>query len=133
MYFPHARPPKPRGLVGFANAHLVFSIIGVTILSLCYDWMHMKHLGVDKDFYGSVLWCMAYLFMPGTPSENVSEIHRFIQKWVKDNGEKPTVTPIVLSAFTKIRSPFAQFPKLKGTANALKHLGPPLLACFELF
>ena len=40
----------------------------VSILTLQPDWMHLKYLGTDKYFYGSVLALMVFYLLPGLPN-----------------------------------------------------------------
>ena len=45
--------------------HLIFSIPGVSIRCVYFDWLHIKHLGVDQYAYGSALWLLCYNIMEG--------------------------------------------------------------------
>ena len=51
------------------NAHALFSLPGVSVMTVAADWMHNKHLGTDQWFYGSVVQYLVYHVMPGINSE----------------------------------------------------------------
>ena len=48
---------------------LLFQIVGVTVFSLYPDWMHCKHLGIDKVLLGSVLWMLIHWVMGGLDAD----------------------------------------------------------------
>ena len=58
----------------FPNCHPIFKVSGAGILSLAADLMHIKHLGTDQYFLGSVLHMLVYSMMPGTPAANLDEV-----------------------------------------------------------
>ena len=51
----------------YQNNHSIFSLPGVSILTVCPDLMHCKHLGTDMYYYGSVLFVVAFV-LPGRGS-----------------------------------------------------------------
>ncbi len=38
------------------DRHRIFTMLVVSIRCVYFDWLHIKHLGVDQYAYGSVLW-----------------------------------------------------------------------------
>ncbi len=61
--------------------HPVFHLPGVSILSVCPDFLHTKHLGTDCYFYGSVLKFMSHHLLPGTPEENLGTIWQQVKQF----------------------------------------------------
>ena len=55
-------------------------IEGVTILSFYPDWMHCKHLGIDKPLLGSVLYVLIHFVILGDVDENLQEVWDDIQE-----------------------------------------------------
>ena len=45
--------------------HELFRLPGIGIQNVFVDWMHAKHLGVDKLAYASVMHILCYEIMPG--------------------------------------------------------------------
>ena len=48
--------------------HELFRLPGIGIQNVFVDWMHSKHLGVDKLAYASVMHILCYEIMPGVSS-----------------------------------------------------------------
>eukprot|EP00973_Karenia_brevis_P060186 8375175-Karenia_brevis.AAC.1 len=46
---------KATWTTAYPNRHYLFRMLGVSIMSVIPDLMHVKHLGTDQYFYGSVL------------------------------------------------------------------------------
>ena len=74
------------------NPCLLLTIPGVTILCLLADLLHIKHLGVDQYFLGSLLTLMVYYMMTGTPQENLDVIWAVVLADLKDRGRANTYT-----------------------------------------
>lgn len=53
--------------VQFPDRHAWLTLPGVSILSVAVDWMHVKYLGTDQYFIGTILWLMCYVILPGPP------------------------------------------------------------------
>ena len=47
------------------NNHPMLGLPGVSVLTVYPDWMHIKYLGTDKYFLGSVLYLMCHVLLPG--------------------------------------------------------------------
>ena len=54
------------------------------ISGLCADVMHIKHMGTDAWFFGSVLHLLCFSVLPGTPAENMSTVWAFLDRDMKD-------------------------------------------------
>lgn len=52
----------------------MFTITGVSILNIMPDLMHVKHLGTDQYFYGSVLKLLIHSVLPGSQSANLETV-----------------------------------------------------------
>ena len=54
----------------------MLSIEGVSILSFYPDWMHCKHLGIDKHLLGSCLYVLVHYILPGGTDANLAVVWR---------------------------------------------------------
>ena len=53
----------------------LFSLPGVTALTVCLDYMHCKYLGMDQYMFGSDLYLLVHHVLTfGTPQENLNHI-----------------------------------------------------------
>ena len=110
----------------------LMTLPGVSHLTFYGDMMHTKHLGTDAYFFGSVLWMLSYLVLPGTATANIETVWQFIHQWYRDHPEPRTVFgTLMLSMFSVPEDPTASYPMLKGRAAEIRHLGPPLLAAWR--
>jgi len=50
----------------FPNRRALFSLSSVSVWSIACDWMHTKYLGSDSYLFGTVLWLMVYVLLPGS-------------------------------------------------------------------
>jgi hypothetical protein len=108
----------------------LFTLPGVTCLTVCLDYMHMKYLGSDQYQFGSVLYVLVFKVMKsqGSPLENLTRIHHVIRAFYKVNK-----TPVQyrylnkLTMFVKKKN----FPKLRGRASEIRHFGPALLHVWQ--
>ena len=66
------------------NSHVVFTIMCVTILSVVTDILHVKHLGVDTNIAGSVLWLLCYQVLPGI--HPICLVHSMYMRGGQANG-----------------------------------------------
>ena len=120
-----------RGSQGCALFRLPF----VTALTACPDVMHCKYLGTDKYAYGSVLFILVFLLLPGSIADNVATVWNFIKHFYKDNNYNArglkAYTSFRLGMFCRAKAPRSVYPALKGRAAELKHVGPALLALWK--
>lgn len=69
----------------FPDAHpLLVGPFGFGIESVCADLMHVKHMGTDAWFFGSVLHVLVYTLLPGSPEDNLQTVWDFIRRDQKD-------------------------------------------------
>jgi hypothetical protein len=120
-----------------ANTHAItnplFTLIGVSILTVFPDLMHVKHLGTDMHIYGSVLWLLVYqVTTAGQAEENLKEVWSIVNEFYKAHHVPTRFQIIKLSMFTNAKSPGKFAPKLKGKAAELRHLGEPLLQVWRM-
>ena len=99
----------------------VFKIVGVTILSVYPDWMHCKHLGIDKVLQGSVMWILIHWVLGGTPEKNLEVIWRDVERIYKEDNVANRYGQIKMIMFTTKSQ-----PKMKGKAGEIKDFGPVL-------
>ena len=52
-------------IAAHAERHQLFHIPGSGIQNVFVDWMHAKHLGVDKLAYASAMHILCYEITPG--------------------------------------------------------------------
>ena len=88
---------------------------------------HTMHLGIYQWTFGSVLWLLTYILLPGTPLENSKRIMSGLRAYwrVHPTDSFNTIRP---SMFERKNH---QFPQLKGRASEIKHLAPGLLFVWE--
>ena len=112
-------------------AHLglpaIFDMLGVCFSSICPDWMHTKHLGVDQYFYGSVLMLLTHevngvRMLDGPPEQNLTTL------WQDMKQAPGTFGDLRLSMVVPAAK---HFPVLKGRAAEIRNFGTPLLAAWE--
>ena len=119
-----------------ANPHRIdlFKLPGVTATSYVVDLMHAKHMGTDKYYYGSVLFLLVYVMLPGTPELNLQTVWNECKLWYKNHPHhaRSAFGRIVLSMITNTAAPHETFPALKGRAAEVRHLGPALLHVWNL-
>ena len=89
--------------------------------------MHVKHLGIDQYFCGSVLWLLCYIVLEDSASENLARVVLKAKEWWTANKYGDHFNNIKLSMFHDPAKPYEQFPKLKGRAAEIKNLVPALL------
>ena len=98
---------------------ILFSVIGVSVYSLYPDWMHVKHLGVDKILLGSVLWILINWVLPESAEANLVVVLKHINEIYAQDRVKNRYGNIRQTMFTAKAG-----PKLKGKAGEVKDLGP---------
>ena len=101
---------------------------GCSCWTLSYDWMHCKYLGFDQYSHGSTLAVLVHMLMAGSPEDNLRVAWQFLKSFFKTHN---TPTPFryinKLSMFVRVN----RFPKLRGKASEVRHLGPALCALWH--
>ena len=108
--------------------HPFWQIPGVSGYSLNLDYMHVKHLGVDKYFLGSVLFLLAYRLLPKSPQENINDIYEFVEAFYKSGDVETRYTILKLTMFNT--GP-GGYPCLKGRAMEVRELMPAISALWR--
>lgn len=107
----------------------LFDLPGLSVLAVCLDYMHSKYLGLDQYLFGSVLFLLTHAVMGGpTPQNNLDTAWNFIKAFYKEHK-----TPCQYQYLNKL-SMFVRrsgFPKLRGKAAEIRHLGPALLSLWN--
>ena len=107
----------------------LFKCPGVSVYSLYPDWMHVKHLGIDKVLLGSVLWMLVHWILPGEdPFAKLKTVWTNILRIYEEDNVPDRYGAIKMTMFTTKST-----PKLKGKAHEVKSLGPVLLKVFRVF
>jgi hypothetical protein len=65
----------------------LFTMPGVTGLTVALDYMHCKYLGMDQYMFGSVMYVLCYFVMPDEPLNNLKACWTFIQAAVRVSTE----------------------------------------------
>ena len=107
----------------FPDRRSLFRLPGVGIWTVQCDYMHTKYLGADQYFFGSVLWVMVYLLLPGTPVDNIAVVWQASETYYIQNGTPCRYSGITLRMFAYSDS---GYPKLKGKAGEIRHFGHAL-------
>lgn len=115
------------------NKHPLFNCHpGVSILTVGPDLMHIKHLGVDLYFFGTILALLVYEILSQTAAQNLIVIFNEIKQYYKKNGIGCRFTKITLDMFVKNRDePWKTFQELKGKAGEIKDFGGALLHSWQ--
>jgi hypothetical protein len=72
-----------------------------SVFTICTDWMHVKYLGTDQYFFGSVLFYMVSIMMLGfgTPESNMLFIMTRIRESYADDGVQCCFKTITVRMF----------------------------------
>ena len=91
--------------------------------TICYDYMHVKYLGTDMYMFGSVLAVLTTLVMTKSEEENLREAWIYLKNYFKTHK-----TPSPFRYLNKLSMFVRQgkFPKLRGKASEVRHLGAAL-------
>lgn len=103
----------------------LFSMIHLSACNISLDWMHAKYLGADQYIYGSIMYYLCYIFMPGAPIENLQIIWRFMQAYYKRHRIRNRYRQMCKLTMFKRKK---DYPKLRGKAVEVKAFGPVLQA-----
>ena len=98
-----------------------------------YDLMHVKHLGTDQYFNGSVLWLLVYRILPGTAAENLQRVMLRAKDFWKRNDISEHYGNVKLSMFHNPEKPNDNFPKLKGRAAEVKTMTTALCEIWNFY
>ena len=108
------------------SAHaLLTKVVGVSILNVIPDIMHVFHLGVYMYFFGSLLKYLAYHWMRGDPEDNVKSLFAEIKEQYEAYGITCRFSDLRTSMFWSGKD--TDFPLMKGKAAEIKGLVKPLL------
>ncbi len=102
--------------------NLLFTLPGVSVGTIFPDWMHVKHLGLDKKCYGSILYALIHLVLLDEPAENLRHIACEIQDTYRKLGVTNRYSQMKMRMFFTEKGVV-----LKGKAQEVKNLGPVLL------
>lgn len=109
---------------------LLFTLPGVSILTVCLDYMHVKYLGLDQYMFGATLSLLCFFVMSASPLENLQSCWAFIQSYYKDHEVDVKYRHLNrLTMFVRKK----QGPKLRGKACEIKSFGPVLLALWQRY
>ena len=118
----------------YKNLIELFNVPGVNVLCLGVDIMHVKHMGSDMYFYGSVLYMLVYEILTDRPFANLQEVFSLIKKYYVANATPTRYENMTLSMIVgDVQNPQNKYPKLKGRASEVRHLGGALLEVWERF
>eukprot|EP00959_Pyramimonas_sp_CCMP1952_P459246 9477932-Pyramimonas_sp.AAC.1 len=106
----------------FPTRHPIFTL--VTHYALSVDIMHVKHMGVDQYFVGSVMYVLIFLVMPGRPEKNMEIIRREIMHEYNIGSYGTRYSDIRISMFKKAKD---KAPiRMRGKAQEVKCFVPVL-------
>ena len=107
----------------------LLTLPGCSCYTVHYDYMHCKHLGLDMYIFGSVLALLVNSLMPDEPEQNLQNCWKYLKQFFKDNA---TPTPFrYLTKLSMFLKKGDKFPKLRGKASEVRHLGPALTSLWE--
>ena len=107
----------------------LFTLPGVTCLTVCLDYMHCKYLGMDQYIFGSVLFLLVnYVLTIGTPQENLCVLWDEIKGFYKQHKVPCRFKYLNrLSMFTRRNKTH----KLRGKAAEIKHFAQVMAWLWE--
>lgn len=109
----------------------LFSLPGVSALSIALDYMHNMYLGWLQYFYGSVMFLLCHECLGQDPLTNLRTVSQFFQTYQKEHKVQNRYRHRLdkLSMFKKKTG----FPKLKGRAADIKGLDSTISKCWQSF
>ena len=116
----------------WAQCGLFCKELGISVLTVYPDWMHCKHLGIDKVLLGSVLWLLVNLVLSeslGDPEARLTFLMTQIFEQYERLGSSHRYGAIKMTMFSATRGKKV----LKGKACEVKGLGPVLLVLWRQF
>lgn len=123
---------KPLDWIGWSDRSKIglFSIPGISAVTVGLDYMHNKYLGTDQPQFGSVLYMLCYMVLPDSPIQNLLACWDVISKYYVDHNCRNRYGSITkLSMFLRKSGVI----KMRGKAAELKGLGAPLLFLWEKY
>lgn len=109
--------------------NVILELPGISITNVMPDLLHIKHLGTDSWFYGSVMALLVKKILPGTASQNLERVWASIVECYASMDIPCRYSTLKDTMFLASNG----FPKLKGTASAIRFFVKPLAATFEKF
>ena len=108
----------------------IFNAMNVTGLSAQPDLMHVKYLGYQQFWLGSVLWMLVHELLPASPLANLRGIGLYVLRWQRRHNVSARFP---LGSFQKL-SIFQRktgYPKIRGKGAHVRHLGGALAALWN--
>ena len=103
----------------------VNNAMNVTGLTVQPDLMHVKYLGYQQFWLGSVMWMLVNEILPASPLANLRGIGLYVLRWQRRHNVS---AKFPLGAFQKL-SIFQRkkgYPKLRGKGAHVRHLAGAL-------
>ena len=75
--------------VGRSQCSLFAVVAWLSGCNVCLDYMHAKHLGADQYIFGSVLYYLVYIHMPGSAIQNLQIIWKWMLAYYKKTKSAP--------------------------------------------
>jgi len=108
----------------------IFNAMNVTGLSAQPDLMHVKYLGYQQFWLGSVLWMLVHELLPASPLANLRGIGLYVLRWQRRHNVSarfPLGSFQKLSIFQRKKG----YPKIRGKGAHVRHLGGALAALWN--
>ena len=107
--------------------HWVFTLPGVSNLTIEADELHVWHMGCLQYFIGSILFILTFDLGGGDPESNWDNIWGAITEFYATRNTSTQDKSLSISSFAK-EKPRAGFPCLKGRGAEAKDLLPAIAA-----
>ena len=120
-------------VASFPRARYIMEVPGMSLARLSPDWMHVKHLGIDQRALGSILHLLVFQLSNGTPQNTMVAIFDLVKDYYSRNGISSRFANLKLSMFLNPTRPHADYPRLKGKANEIRHFIPALRHVWQLW
>ena len=76
------------GIIGRLPYMHSYTHIGVSGLTIHYDWMHCKSLGIDKTLIGSTFYYLVHFLMPSSVEANIARLWMDIEEAYEQTGSR---------------------------------------------
>ena len=114
-------------LTSFLRCSALLAMPSVRVGTLTPDWMHVKHLGIDQRFLGSVLYLLIYELSIAPAEVALHQVWTMIQDYYKEAGTTGRLGMLKLSMIVNLKNIHGDYPTLKAKAKEMRHLTAPLL------
>jgi len=114
----------------FPRRHRFFRHVpGAGVALYVADPLHVKYIGTDAYYNGSVLYLLIHVMLPGSVADNLAQVIEEMKQEYKTQGVQRDKMPLLKG--TSIKGAKAKLPYLKSTGKEMKHMTKGVVAHFS--